>query len=40
VAARARRAAEWLGEEILQRPVPLHTEIPRKAVPAALERLP
>src|SRR4029078_4504258 len=26
VAARARRAAEWLGEEVLQRPVPLPTE--------------
>jgi len=31
VAARARRAAEWLGEEVLQRPVPLRTEIPRKS---------
>jgi sugar phosphate isomerase/epimerase len=40
VAARARRAAEWLGEEVLQRPVPLRTEIPRKSAPAPLERLP
>jgi sugar phosphate isomerase/epimerase len=39
VAARARRAAEWLGEEILQRPVPLHTEIPRKTASVPLERL-
>lgn len=30
VAARARRSAEWLGEEVLQRPVPLRTDIPRK----------
>jgi len=29
VAARARRAAEWLGEEVLQRPVPLPAEPPR-----------
>jgi sugar phosphate isomerase/epimerase len=29
VAARARRAAEWLGEEVLQRPVPLRTGVPR-----------
>lgn len=29
VAGRARRAAEWLGEEVLQRPVPLPTELPR-----------
>jgi sugar phosphate isomerase/epimerase len=33
VVARARRAAEWLGEEVLQRPVPLPSELPR-AVPA------
>ena len=30
VAARARRAAEWLGEEVLQRPVPLPSDVPRK----------
>ncbi len=29
VATRARRAAEWLGEEVLQRPVPLRSDIPR-----------
>lgn len=34
VAARARRAAEWLGEEVLQRSVPMVTETPRKAAPA------
>lgn len=33
VAARARRAAEWLGEAVLQRPVPLPTEIPRRMGP-------
>jgi len=40
VAARARRAAEWLGEEVLQRPVPLPTDIPRKAGRASGERTP
>jgi sugar phosphate isomerase/epimerase len=35
VAARARRAAEWLGEEVLQRPVPLPSELPRAARGAA-----
>jgi sugar phosphate isomerase/epimerase len=40
VAARARRAAEWLGEEVLQRPVPLSTDIPRRSARASLERIP
>jgi len=40
VAARARRAAEWLGEEVLQRPVPLPTDLPRRPAPAARERIP
>jgi hypothetical protein len=48
VAARARRAAEWLGEDVLQRPVPLPTDLPRASAPpahaspprAAIERLP
>jgi sugar phosphate isomerase/epimerase len=39
VAARARRAAEWLGEEVLSRPVPLPTELPRRRAPGR-ERLP
>lgn len=30
VAARARRAAEWLGEAVLQRPVPRRADLPRK----------
>jgi sugar phosphate isomerase/epimerase len=40
VAARARRAAEWLGEEVLQRPVPLSTDIPRRSAQVSLERIP
>jgi 4-hydroxyphenylpyruvate dioxygenase len=40
VAARARRAAEWLGEEVLQRPVPLPADLPRRPVPASRERIP
>jgi sugar phosphate isomerase/epimerase len=40
VAARARRAAEWLGEDILQRPVPLPTDIPRKPAQVSRERIP
>jgi sugar phosphate isomerase/epimerase len=40
VAARARRAAEWLGEEVLQRPVPLPTDLPRRPAPASRERIP
>ena len=40
VAARARRAAEWLGEEVLQRPVPLSTDIPRRSAQVSLERVP
>lgn len=48
VTERARRAAEWLGEEVLQRPVPLPSELPRaasrtaQALPArpAIERTP
>jgi hypothetical protein len=40
VAARARRATGWLGEEVLQRPVPLATDLPRRPAPAARERLP
>ncbi|HMG24055.1 MAG TPA: hypothetical protein VK607_22120, partial [Kofleriaceae bacterium] len=40
VAARARRAAEWLGEEVLQRPVPLPSELPRAAARASIARLP
>jgi hypothetical protein len=35
VAARARRAAEWPGEEVLQPPVPLPTELPREEARAA-----
>jgi sugar phosphate isomerase/epimerase len=31
VAARARRAAEWLGEEVLLRPVPLRADVPRRS---------
>jgi len=40
VAARARRAAEWLGEEVLQRPVPLPADLPRRPAPASRERIP
>lgn len=40
VAARARRAAEWLGEEVLERPVPLPSGLPRGPVRAARERIP
>jgi len=40
VAARARRAAEWLGEEVLQRPVPLPSELPRAPASTARPRAP
>jgi sugar phosphate isomerase/epimerase len=40
VAARARRAAEWLGEEVLQRPVPLRSDIPRRPARASVKGIP
>jgi len=40
VASRARRAAEWLGEEVLQRPVPLPSAPPRKPAPAGQDSPP
>jgi sugar phosphate isomerase/epimerase len=40
VAARARRAAEWLGEDVLRRPVPLRTDPPRRPALASIKRIP